>query len=401
MKNEFIGFYDPTEAEIDDSWDNGIFAFDTNTLLNLYRYTDQTRNDFLAALTTLKARLFLPYQASFEFLSNRNGVINGLENSYSNVSSIFQVNFEKNLSPQINQFKRHPAIQLDRINKLYEEFQAELKAELDTQKQAHPDFKSKDEVLDKVTDLFDAAVGKGFSREELKKIYSEGKDRYAELIPPGYKDLEEKRKKGEQHVYGDLIIWKELINYSKSKKKPLIFVTDDRKEDWWTTINGKIVRPREELIKEFFDLTGIRILIYNADVFLHFAKERGLVPQLKEETINEVKDVRILDEKANYIQTAFTYNTNGLNLFQSPNQAQPFTLSAHDLVFANQQDNQTFFYTPNDLYREIYKFRTDDGIIKFNDLFRGVSAPNNEPVIFAPTPTIVKEEKDDESKDNN
>src|ERR1700757_3463653 len=102
----------------------------------------------------------------------------------------------------------------------------------------------------------------------------------------------------DRHIYGDLIIWKELLNFAKKNKTALIFVTDDRKEDWWTIENGKTIRPREELIKEFFDLTGVRILIYNAENFLQFAKEKKLVPKLNDKTIKEVKEIRISDEKS-------------------------------------------------------------------------------------------------------
>nr|WP_278022691.1 PIN-like domain-containing protein [Flavobacterium ginsengisoli] len=89
----------------------------------------------------------------------------------------------------------------------------------------------------------------------------------------------------------------ERINFTYQKrKKEVIFITDDRKEDWWTIENGKTIRPREELIKEFYDLTGIRILIYNADNFLQFAKERKLATSIKEQSITEVKEVRKADE---------------------------------------------------------------------------------------------------------
>ena len=73
-------------------------------------------------------------------------------------------------------------------------------------------------------------------------------------------------------------------------------ITDDRKEDWWTIQEGKTIRPREELIKEFFDITGIRILIYNADIFLTLAKDKKILPKLKNETIEEVKNIRVSDE---------------------------------------------------------------------------------------------------------
>ncbi len=177
MKKEFIGFYDPTEKEINDAWSKGTFAFDTNTLLNLYRYTDLTRKDFLTALKTIKDKLFLPHQAALEFHSNRVGIIEGIGYSYSNLYKVFENNFEKNLESQINQFKKHPSIVIDNISKLHSEFLKKISTELEKQKKTHPDFKTKDEVLEQLTDLFENATGKEFSKDEMKKIFIEGKDR--------------------------------------------------------------------------------------------------------------------------------------------------------------------------------------------------------------------------------
>lgn len=309
MKKEFIGFYDPTEEEIDKAWKEGIFAFDANAILNLYRYTDVTRKDFLHALKSIKGKLFIPFQVAYEYLNNRVGVIDGLDKSYLELENCFKDNYENNLKKMINGYKRHPSIVIETIFDQYEAFIKKISLELEKQKRKHPDFKAKDYILDELTELFDSCVGKEPSKNELDKIYIEGKDRYAEQIPPGYKDLKEKEKKGNRHIYGDLLVWKELIEYSKKNKKLLIFVTDDGKEDWWKKENGKTIRPREELIKEFFDITGIRILIYNADQFLKFAKEKGLVPDLKDNTIEEVKSIRISDENLNYYYPLDHLNT--------------------------------------------------------------------------------------------
>lgn len=297
MRKKFIGFYNPTTSEIDDAWSNGVFAFDANTLLNLYRYTDHTRKDFLSALKTIKDKLFLPYQAAYEYHNNRLDVIEGIEKSYEDLYNIFPENFTKNLKSLIYQYKKHPTISIDKIEKIHEDFLGNIQKELDKQKAKHPNFKTNDEILDELSDLFDNSVGEEFTKEDLIKIYKEGENRYSNEIPPGYKDFPNKQKKGQRHIYGDLIIWKELLNLAKTKKQPLIFITDDRKEDWWTIQKGKTIRPREELIKEFYDITGIRILIYNADNFLSFAKDKGLLPKLKKETIEEVKKVRVSDEK--------------------------------------------------------------------------------------------------------
>lgn len=38
MKSKFRGYYKPTDEEFDTLWKNAVFVFDTNVLLNLYRY---------------------------------------------------------------------------------------------------------------------------------------------------------------------------------------------------------------------------------------------------------------------------------------------------------------------------------------------------------------------------
>ena len=87
---------------------------------------------------------------------------------------------------------------------------------------------SKDDILDKLLLLFDGKVGEGFDKSKISEIEKEGADRYKKKIPPGYKD-----NKKSNNNYGDLIIWKELLQYAKENSKGIIFITGDRKEDWW------------------------------------------------------------------------------------------------------------------------------------------------------------------------
>lgn len=296
MKEEFFGFYEPTKEEIDKSWTEGTFIFDANALLNLYRYSESTRKDFLTVIEKLSDKLFMPHQVGHEFHENRNSVIEKQRKSHSVLLSEIESLFKKSLEPIINQYKRHPSIQVESLEKLQSDFLKKVKSELEKQEKKHPDLSTKDETLDTITGLYKNKVGAEFTREELKKIYTEGEDRYKNQIPPGYKDADSKRKKGEKHMYGDLIIWKQMITHTLKNKNLVIFITDDRKEDWWTIDNGQTIRPREELIKEFYDSTNIRILIYSTDQFLKFAKERKLVTTIKEESIDEIKEIRKTDE---------------------------------------------------------------------------------------------------------
>lgn len=154
-------------------------------------------------------------------------------------------------------------------------------------------------ILNSVLDLYEGKVGNSFSQEDLKILIQEGKDRYEKRIPPGYKDKDKesqqvnKDRYGDTAAYGDLIIWKQLLEKSKNDLKPIIFVTNDVKEDWWRQESGKTLGPRIELLKEFEEKTGQKFYLYTRDNFLKKIKDY-LGIDVKEETLEELK---ILDEK--------------------------------------------------------------------------------------------------------
>lgn len=96
---------------------------------------------------------------------------------------------------------------------------------------------------------------------------------------------------GDRHLYGDYIVWRQIIDKAVAEKKDFIFVSDDLKEDWLLEIHGKKKGPRRELIKEFYDKTdGNTILIYNQEQFLNYARTNEKA-DIQEETIKEVKTV--------------------------------------------------------------------------------------------------------------
>ena len=59
-----------------------------------------------------------------------------------------------------------------------------------------------------------------------------------------------------------------------SEKKPVIFVTDDTKEDWWHVVKGKTQGPRPDLVKEFVRTTGQEFHMYTPAPFLEFASKK-------------------------------------------------------------------------------------------------------------------------------
>ncbi|MDR4187793.1 PIN-like domain-containing protein [Bacillus pseudomycoides] len=84
---------------------------------------------------------------------------------------------------------------------------------------------------------------KGFSNDELKSIKIEGFDRMKNKIPPAFKDGNKT-----QNQFGDLIIWKEILQLAKHSSKPIIFITEDRKCDWFD--DGKNAKVMHNTLKK-------------------------------------------------------------------------------------------------------------------------------------------------------
>lgn len=308
MKSHFFNYYKPTDEDMKQLWDEGLYVFDTNVIIKFYRYTDSVKTDFLNALKCKKEHLWVPNQVGFEYQKNRLNVINDQMVAYDNIKKQLDeyLKFDK-LSNALENYKYHPYINRDDILKKITDLKAEIesiKKDLDKKRDSHPDLTNNDTIRDEITDLFNNRVGEPFDKDRLKDIYAEGEERYKNNIPPGYKDsgkadstliIGEDGEKVIKDKYGDLIIWLEIIEKAKKDKKPVIFVTDDSKEDWWWSFSGKKIGPRPELVYEFKSKTGMLYHMYSAERFLEYLKTNvGL--EINQKTIDEVRNVASFDE---------------------------------------------------------------------------------------------------------
>ena len=128
-----------------------------------------------------------------------------------------------------------------------------------------------DEILAELLELFENKTGTAFSNEQLQEVKKEGEARYKQEIPPGYKDKKKSKDDKDNNAYGDLIVWKQILDFAKTNKKDVVFVTHDQKDDWWNTVQGRTLGPRTELKKEFYDYTKMLFHMYTMDNFIaHF-----------------------------------------------------------------------------------------------------------------------------------
>lgn len=308
MKNVFSEYYPISKEVINDVWDKGIFCYDANVLLNLYRYSNETRNKIFENIEYFIGKTIMPYQACYEYHKNRRGVEDSLLSSYDEIIKIIEQAANALESGDLAKYRKHCALDIDRyIIKPIKSATTKIVNKIKDTKSNHSSFLNVSEIHEKISQLFDGKISDKFSEDELKRIYTEGKSRYDKKIPPGFADYDNKKNKGENSLYGDLIIWKHLIEISKSKNSDIIFVTDDRKKDWWDIHHGQTKGALPELYREFKELTSHNILIYSVEDYMKYAPEHSEIAVPKK-VINEIEELRKVDERRkNYIDLV-SYN---------------------------------------------------------------------------------------------
>ena len=307
MKKLFPQYTSFLEIDFEAVWKNAIFIFDTNVLLNLYRYQSKTRDELLNVLEQLSSRIWVPYHAALEFYRNRLSVIADQNKRFSDVRRAIEKS-RTNLFSDLEKLqlqKRHSLINPQSLTKGFDKLVSDFIAELDRLEREQQTLTSPDPLLDKIESLFSGHVGDPpKSQDDLDQTYKEAEKRFELLIPPGFKDAGKGAVEPDEHIhrgiiykrkYGDYLIWQQLLDYVKtSNPKSIIFITDDGKEDWWWKIESdgqKIIGPRPELIEEVNQTASVSaFLMYNSEGFLKYAKE-FLMAQVSDETLNEVRDI--------------------------------------------------------------------------------------------------------------
>lgn len=291
MRKTFPGHYRPTEVEFSELWNNCLFVLDANVLLNLYRYSEKTVKELIDMLTEISERLWVPHQAALEYHRQRLNVIYHQREAYGRIQEGLD-KARRQLESDLANYRRHPLIDVQPLIEKIRFAFTNVKEELDKTEQKHPDLIQNDPLMDKITTLLDGKVGLPYTSEKLEEIYKIGEKRYKEKVPPGYSDA----KKEGIEKYGDLILWFQIIDKYKEVKKPIIFVTDDGKEDWWYQFRGQRIGPQPQLVEEIVEIAKVSFYMYQTDPFMEYM-QKHLKRKIEPKAIEEVRDIRQQDEK--------------------------------------------------------------------------------------------------------
>jgi predicted nucleic-acid-binding protein len=292
MRDLFPGHFPLSEDEFGKLWADATIVVDANILLRFYRYKQETADDILKVLEKLKDRLWIPFQVGLEYNKNRLSKMKEAANSYRHLIKTYKdcLQSAKNQLEGVKDFGIHPAINLEeRLHHINQYLEDKL-SEIDKEYDARPTGEMHNRLHVRIGELYFGKVGHDHDSGELQSLYSEGEERYKREIPPGYADGKKKKQANapEREVYGDYIIWQSIIDYANKTRSPVIFVTEDAKEDWWLREGGRTIGPRPELRQEFRAKSGLDIYIYRIETFLEHAKTR-LGAEVSAASVEEVK----------------------------------------------------------------------------------------------------------------
>lgn len=266
-------------------------------MLNIYRYSDIARKRLFEILGLIKDRIWIPYQVAYEYQEERLNVISEQLKPYQQIQEVLDENLVK-LNSVIEKYrKRHSLTSLIDENKIIQTIQRANKRVakiLNETKEQYPNLIDNDIYRDEIDNLLLGKIGSPYSQEELQQVCKQVKSRFEQEIPPGYKD---KNKSQNIKQYGDAILWFQLIDYAKTQNKPIIFITDDTKEDWWKIHKGKTISPRPELIQEVKSKANVDFWMYTGDRFMMYAEKYFKLLE-EPEVIEEAKDVRKVNDAA-------------------------------------------------------------------------------------------------------
>lgn len=274
--------------ELEDKlWNDALIVFDTCALLDFYFLTEEYQQIMSDILIAMKDRIWIPAHVKYEFEKNhKKGASNPINEKYSE-TKIQKNKFVEELKALIELWDKqyyHPFITKQSLQTIKDSLAdvepkiAQIKTIISMQyqdrKKEIQDLKEKD-IVGNTINQFNS--GEPLSFSEIKKIAEEGRVRYANHIPPGYKDS---GTKSGIRQFGDLIIWKEIIRKARESEKDIILISNDQKSDWVITDESKndslaekpnsneIGNPCRELLAEFEEETGRNMWIYSTSSFI-------------------------------------------------------------------------------------------------------------------------------------
>lgn len=292
FKNEIYpdpeNIFENCQKKLENIEEDFVVVLDTNVLLMPYKIErtslEEIKNVF--KMLSQNERLFIPGQVAREFADERpeklKNIYKELNEKISKISDLG----EKKEYPFLENLEDYQSM-LDleeEINELIKEYRKKVNKIQDEIRSWNWD----DPVSKVYYEIFnsDNIIKLQLCDDEKEKIEKKLQYRYKHQIPPGYKDS----SKNDQGI-GDFLIWKSILKKGNEREEDVIFVTQEKKPDWWHKSVDQRLYPRYELIDEFNRKTnGNTLHIINLSSLLDlYDVDEDIVTEIKEEESKKSK----------------------------------------------------------------------------------------------------------------
>ena len=208
---------------------------DTNIIALLYKLNAKSRKEFFDWVTAIKERIKIPSWVVNEYSNKFNSnnilcnylssltVLKEVMNKYNDIYKFLNLYIDDSVINKANKYDNIDSLykDIENIKNIFEKISFLLKTNSDFIHRVHSEIEE---------NLKDCCICSNidfliYHTERTSNI------RYEHRIPPGYQD-----SKKEFNSFGDLILWKEILEYSKKQDiKKVVFLTNDSKKDWLYT----------------------------------------------------------------------------------------------------------------------------------------------------------------------
>lgn len=307
MKHTFSGFYSLNNEEKNrEIWNSNetLFIFDTNCLLNLYRCEDATRDDIFSVMNRVSDKIWLPFFVCLEYQKNRRDVItesidnlNLIRDSLNEITTSVVASLSKGKVKKhlYNSLSDSIHILKDDIRPLIDNF---ITDHIEPRIESKKEIACKDVIRERIDAIVLGNCGAIPTSEWINSVNQLGIKRFENQIPPGFMDSKKTGRKFYfnlefEEKYGDLYIWREIIEKSKADTiKNIIFICDDNKKDWWYEKKGITHGALEALQTEIYSEAGVsNFKLLNQATFLHDAQKYISNINIDSKSLKEVQEI--------------------------------------------------------------------------------------------------------------
>jgi hypothetical protein len=251
-------------------------VFDTNVLLNLYRYNAETRASIVDVMNALDDRFWVPHQVLEEFWRNRERALvdplGQIQQTADELERLRAAAVEQ-LRMWVNRAAVNKADEEQvetELNAAFENATGLLDGLIDEAAVQRARSTQNDPVLSLLEPVLDGKVGPPMSQDAYAAAVKEGGRRAEAGEPPGFADAG-KSARGGEGAAGDYLVWEQTLIEASARGLPVLFVTGDVKRDWWRFESSNARGPRVELAREMKSRCGQDLYMLRPNRLLELA----------------------------------------------------------------------------------------------------------------------------------